>query len=830
MRSSGGRADSRGAVCMMDPKRTRTRALALCAGVIVCLAASRAARADQILQVFDFATTAAARQAWQAGSGASPVGLFPGIPGPAGESSGTRFPCNFSEVETRCVWDRTISADLSNDDVIELRAYIADPSPVSWFTLYFRSGSGWYGSSRSFQSGWQTLRWSKAEFTVEGAPAGWNRIDGVRVSPWKNLSRDTELVLTRLRAFNPPIAIVRGTRSSSPSTADSTTELMSRILGDCSLDFGIVTDEDVDAGKLAGARLAILPFNDNLPAAEVAALGDFVTSGGKLIVFYPLPAAIGTRLGVQVTGWTQLSLGGMEFVPGVIDCEPTSTTQASWNIMVAHATSPNTRVLAWWRDSAGQVLNRPAWFVGESGAYMTHILLNDDYEKKKRLMLALITHFLPDLREEMAGDVIRELGRIGPYTQFDEAIAGIRAEGAATPRGVRVDRELDAAAALYDSLASSPTSATLCLSLDLADGIRSHLTDAYCLAQTPEVPEFRAVWNHSGTGPFPGDWEKAAANLSDNGFNAVLPNMLWAGEAHYNSALLPHSAEFVQYGDQITACVDACHRHGIQVHVWKVNWNLATAPQSLIDTLRAAGRTQVDVNGDPVDWLCPSNPLNTQLEIDTMLEVAESYDVDGIHFDYIRYPDNNSCYCDPCRARFEADTGLTVANWPTDCFSGSLYESYRAWRCDQITRVVRGVHEAVKAARPNVRISAAVFPDYPSCKNYIGQDWVKWVEEGYLDFVCPMDYTDSVSTLRGRLESQQGAVGGRMPLYPGIGVSLSPRLTADQTILQLKAAREYETGGYVLFNYDVQMAEKDLPALRKGFTAEPSFPSVFVLR
>ena len=37
------------------------------------------------------------------------------------------------------------------------------------------------------------------------------------------------------------------------------------------------------------------------------------------------------------------------------------------------------------------------------------------------------------------------------------------------------------------------------------------------------------MWNHSGTGAYPGDWERSAKLLAENGFNMILPNMLWGG-------------------------------------------------------------------------------------------------------------------------------------------------------------------------------------------------------------------------------------------------------------------------------------------------------------
>jgi len=164
------------------------------------------------------------------------------------------------------------------------------------------------------------------------------------------------------------------------------------------------------------------------------------------------------------------------------------------------------------------------------------------------------------------------------------------------------------------------------------------LTDAPRFPAASPPREVRAVWNHSGTGAYPGDWQRSAKLLAENGFNMILPNMLWGGVAHYPSDVLPPSATFQKYGDQIEQCCAAAKKHGIEVHVWKVNYNLATAPKDFVAKLRREGRTQVSAKGEPSDWLCPSHPENQKLELESMLEVARKYPVDGLHFDYIRYP------------------------------------------------------------------------------------------------------------------------------------------------------------------------------------------------
>jgi uncharacterized lipoprotein YddW (UPF0748 family) len=353
-----------------------------------------------------------------------------------------------------------------------------------------------------------------------------------------------------------------------------------------------------------------------------------------------------------------------------------------------------------------------------------------------------------------------------------------------------------------------------------------HLLEAYYLAQKSELPEFRAAWaSYSNTsGPFVEGWDKMAIDLSRNGFNGIMPYMVTGGVAHYNSLYLPHSDVYDLYGDHIAACVKACKPRGVQTHVRKLNWFLYYAPQSFIDDMRAQKRTQVDVDGNPVDWLCPSHLLNYELEMNVMLEIVNNYDIDGIHYDFIRYPDEKCCYCDGCHERFQNDTGITVANWPTDCYSGVNKDAYHEWRCEQITRLVRDMRSAIGSkGGKSIKLSAAVFAGYPSCRTSVAQDWVSWIENGYLDFVCPMDYTNSNSTFQLLVEMQMNYVAGKVPLYPGIGVgSGSSSLTPDQTIVQILITRRLGTKGFVLFNYSDYLADTILPILHKGITRDPN--------
>lgn len=329
--------------------------------------------------------------------------------------------------------------------------------------------------------------------------------------------------------------------------------------------------------------------------------------------------------------------------------------------------------------------------------------------------------------------------------------------------------------------------------------------------------EGRAMWNHSGTGAYPGDWERSAKLLADNGFNMILPNMLWGGVAHYASDVLPRSATFKKYGDQIEQCCVAAKKHGIEVHVWKVDFNLCTAPKDFVEKMRREGRTQVSAAGKPSDWLCPSHPENRKFELESLLEVARKYPVDGLHLDYIRYPDSSHCFCSGCRDRFEAQCDHRVNDWPNECSSGARKDEYNDWRCRQITSLVADVSREARKVRPGVKISAAVFGSYPDCRKSRGQDWPEWVKAGYLDFICPMDYTDDDNEFISLVQNQVKLLEGRIPLYPGIGATSSHRkLTADRVVTQIDQARSLGAAGFTIFDFNPGTAASIVPGVGLG--------------
>ncbi len=335
--------------------------------------------------------------------------------------------------------------------------------------------------------------------------------------------------------------------------------------------------------------------------------------------------------------------------------------------------------------------------------------------------------------------------------------------------------------------------------------------------------EKRAFWCHSARGLGGGrDWDASVKFLKEQGFNMIIPNLSWGGVAFYPSKVLPVAADVATKGDAFEQCRAACRKYGVEMHVWKVCWNMGHLTSSaFVKKMKSEGRTQVNASGSQIDrWLCPSHPENQQMEIDAMVELAKM-GPDGVHFDYIRYPGTDNCFCDGCRARFEAEIGTPVEHWPADVRDdGKFKDKWNDFRRANITKVVRTVSERVHREAPGIQVSAALIGSHASAVSSMAQDWPAWCRDGLLDFACPMDYVNAVPQLRSQLRAQLKRC-GKVPLYPGIGLSCWPSdgRDAERLAKQILATRDLGFKGFTVFNFD-HRAEQVLPLMRLGVTKE----------
>ena len=111
-----------------------------------------------------------------------------------------------------------------------------------------------------------------------------------------------------------------------------------------------------------------------------------------------------------------------------------------------------------------------------------------------------------------------------------------------------------------------------------------------------------------------------------------------------------------------------------------------------------------------------------------------------------------------------------------------------------------------------------MFRNWPADRDGVGQDWKLWCDRGYLDFVCPMDYTPNNIEFETMI-GQQLEWAGKVPCYPGIGLSTwSGKGDVVRLIEQINTTRRLSTGGFTVFNYGRAEATEIIPLCGQGIT------------
>ena len=618
------------------------------------------------------------------------------------------------------------------------------------------------------------------------------------------------------------VAIVRGTASEAAGIGDSdlvpvVVDEMGRMLDAVAMPYTVLPDEAVARGALRGRRVAILPLNFRLAPGEAQALRAFSAAGGKVVACFSVHSDVWPLVGVAAAtfraGGASSPFQVVRFNAGAPPGMPESFSLGAGNTMAA-VPAPGARAVANWFDAAGRDTGVPAVILCDTGMYFAYVLRGGDLARTSRFMLAGIAHLAgEDFYEAAAQTALARLWDFRRYRDRDELAEASRRDGPA--------QEKIAEAARLEAQGRA----------ELARGrpadAYNTLRDARAAAELAFVrrlpsrggQEFRGAWIHSVS--IPGqDWDAFFAGMKRAHLNALLPNVCSAGSADYESDVLPPSAFLKEKGPQVRRMLDSARRHGVEVHLWRVNFRMTRASRDLIRKYTEANRVCLDPKGNVVGGpngptLCPSHPENQRREIDAMLEMTRKFRPDGIHFDYIRYPNSTACYGSGCRRRFEKRIGRAVADWPRDVLDGGpLRAQYLQFRRDQITTVVREVSRRSREIAPEVKISAAVFSDWPRARDTVGQDWVLWVKKGYLDFVCPMNYTQDVDALGNIVADQRRWIGRAVPLMSGIGAwrSASAWHTADL----VDTARWNGADGLVFFEYRGRVAGELIPALLEG--------------
>ena len=229
--------------------------------------------------------------------------------------------------------------------------------------------------------------------------------------------------------------------------------------------------------------------------------------------------------------------------------------------------------------------------------------------------------------------------------------------------------------------------------------------------------------------------------LKEANFNTVLFQTRLRGDVIYPSiyetfteSLTGKTGRNPGY-DPLKFAIEECHKRGMEIHAWMV-----CIPAGNDRQVRLLGKqsvvkkkTAMCIHFKRAWYLDPGNPETAKYLAAIAKEITMNYDIDGIHLDYIRYPENGENFPD----------GKTFRKYGKG-------KNLAQWRRDNITSIVREIYNDVKIIKPWVKVSSAPVGKYNDTRHYSSKGWNAynavyqdaklWMETGIHDAIFPMMY------------------------------------------------------------------------------------------
>lgn len=218
----------------------------------------------------------------------------------------------------------------------------------------------------------------------------------------------------------------------------------------------------------------------------------------------------------------------------------------------------------------------------------------------------------------------------------------------------------------------------------------------------------------------------------------------------------------------------------------------------------SAGRSLLDYRKEALPdgglWLDPGDPKVRKYLCGVISELLDLHpDLDGIHLDYTRYPFKDGSKTDYGYGRVSVDRFKKEHGFdPAGC-AGKKKALWNKWRRDQITAFIRDVKEIV--GRRGKKLSVATIPERKKARDVAFQDWPRWVREGIVDFIVPMNYSSDRALVKRRTRDVVKDSGDWKKVAIGLG-AYKVLDNPGELKLQVDDCRKQGVAGVVLFSYD----------------------------
>ncbi|GAC1655781.1 MAG: hypothetical protein NVS9B1_09670 [Candidatus Dormibacteraceae bacterium] len=320
-------------------------------------------------------------------------------------------------------------------------------------------------------------------------------------------------------------------------------------------------------------------------------------------------------------------------------------------------------------------------------------------------------------------------------------------------------------------------------------------------------PEYRALWVdafHDGI-KSPKQVEALIAAAHRGNLNALFVQVRKAGDAYFRHGVEPladDAAPLDQGGyDPLAYLIQRAHAANppLEVHAWLNTFYVGRSSEVFREHGTEWGNRTYDGTGG--GFLDPGVPAARAYTEEVFMQVARNYRIDGIHMDFVRYPDGGDWgYSAAALAAYARTSGSAEKPKPDD-------PAFEQWRRDQVTAFVHDLHAKLLGLRRPVKLSGALIAygpgpvtdsDWRHSRTYVEvyQDWETWFRQGYIDLGLTMNYDrDSSPKQQGWFRTWtnwEKDHQGRARLLVGVGAFLN---YPEDTLAQIRAALLPGPGG-----------------------------------
>lgn len=390
----------------------------------------------------------------------------------------------------------------------------------------------------------------------------------------------------------------------------------------------------------------------------------------------------------------------------------------------------------------------------------------------------------------------------------------------------KVEKVIDLAKSKMDHVHSFLDQSKYRELIKAVNDIQNATDEAYYMTfESPKV-ENRAVW-HRPREKNIDEVKKQLDMLKDININTIYLETYWNGYSIYptDNGIMEHNPMYNGF-DVLDAFIKEARVRGIEVHAWVEDFllgqNVAEKKPEWMAVSRKGDKYFTDSAGINYYYMNPALPEVGDFLSELYKELVKNYDIDGIQFDYLRYPEskdysNDFGYDSYTRQLFKYLTGTDPILLSVE---DELWQEWCDFRVNIINNFAYRIITEVKSLKPDIQISTDVWPDYDNTIKDTFQNPKNWTTRDYLNIIIPMSYYLNEQPVMEDILNTQAFAKGHALINVGLAT-----ITQVDTKIQLKqiaAARAAAANGVAIFESQTLLSGRYDTALKCGAFTTPA--------